>query len=458
MFSSFALLRSTALSLIGAVALGFPARADSLHDTVLAAVNHHPQVESALAGRDAAVETHKEEYSAHFPEVRFNGAAGRVYGNNSTSRGLSVTRGAGYSGMGEGSVSVSQKLFDGFRTRDKVEAAEALRDSENSNILDVREALAFRAVQSYIDLLRAREGLRMIDAHAATVADYLRKVESRVKEGASDEAELRQAQDIGILVENMRTEYRGRLESAQAAYEEIAGRAPGEKLEPPPPVADLLPPDAQSAENRALAEHPALRVAEFRTVAAGREVEAEEAGLLPVLSAEGSYYEKDIDDVIGGESVDARALVRLNWGFSIGGAEFARVRKKQYEEARSRADAGQARRQIARGVRQFWAELETARAQTKLADDRVVLNESLNETWKTQFEGAKITMLQLLQGESALFGTRLEKMNAGYRLTAAEYGVLAGMGALQKSLNYTAVPDDPARSRKTGFLPLRIND
>lgn len=452
------LLRSAIPGVFLLAAFGSPAGAEPLQDAVLSAINNHPQVQSALAGRDAAIQGEKEAYSAYFPEVRISGAAGRVYGDNSTSRGLSVSRGAGYSGMGEGNVSVSQMLFDGFQTRDKVDAARAMRDSENGNIVDVRETLAYQAVQAYIDLLRAREGLRLVDEHGRKISDFIEKIKIKVKEGASDDSELRQAQDIGFLMENMRAEYRGRLDSATAVYEEVTGHAPDESMDRPASVKDVLPENAESAVTRAMAEHPMLDVAGARATAAEREADAEEAGLLPDLSAEGSYYQKDIADVIGGEVADARALVRLNWGFSTGGAELARVRKKRFEEARSRADTEQARRQIERGVRQSWAELETARRQTVLSSERVNINESLNETYRSQFEGAKITLLQLLQGENALFNTRLDRMNAGYRLLAAEYGVLAGMGVLQKSLNYTAAPDDPAKAGKTGFFSLRINN
>lgn len=445
MFSKFLQSTIPGVFLLSSVCAAPFARAEPLQDAVLAAINHHPQVESALANRDASIEKEKEEYSGYFPEVKINGAAGRVYGDNSTSRGLSVTRGNGYSGMGEGSVSVTQMLFDGFQTRDKVDAARATRDSENKNILDVRENLAFQAVQAYIDLLRAREGLRLVDAHTKKVEDFIGRIQEKVKQGASDESELRQAQDISFLIENMRAEYRGKVESASAVYEEITGKAPDDSMEKPDSVKNALPDSADAAVTRALDDHPMLGVASARAVAAERTADAEAASLLPGLSAEGSYYQKDVADVIGGEVADARALVRLNWGFSTGGADLARIRQKRYEQASSRADIETARRQIERGVRQSWAELETARKQTTLAAERVNLNEALNDTYRSQFEGAKITLLQLLQGENALFNTQLDKMNAGYRLLAAEYGVLAGMGALQKTFNYTAVPNDPAK-------------
>src|SRR5262245_58715393 len=99
--------------------------ADTLETAVSSALKEHPSVESAQAVIDAADEQEAEEFSGYFPEVSLNGTGGRMYGDNATSRGLSVTRGSGYSYLWEGQAMVRQPIFDGFETRNRVESAEA---------------------------------------------------------------------------------------------------------------------------------------------------------------------------------------------------------------------------------------------------------------------------------------------------------------------------------------------
>ena len=75
---------------LGGILVALPgARAETLETAVLEAVNHHPGVNAALAARDAAIESRNEAFSSFFPQLRASAAVGRVYGNNSTSRGLS---------------------------------------------------------------------------------------------------------------------------------------------------------------------------------------------------------------------------------------------------------------------------------------------------------------------------------------------------------------------------------
>ncbi|MCB9978173.1 MAG: TolC family protein [Rhodospirillales bacterium] len=443
--------------LLGGVFLAPFARAESLETAVLDAVNRHPGVEAALAGRDAAIESQNEAYSAFFPEVRASAAAGRVYGDNSTSRGLSTTRGAGFSGLAEASLTATQLLFDANATRNRVEAAQARRSSANINVIDVRETVALRAVQAYLSVLRARDILGMANVYREKITNYIGKIESRVKEGASDASELSQAQDLAIMMDNALAGYRADLETALAAYQESVGRMPEEPLSPPKGLISALPATLDAALAQAHATHPMLRAAGYQAVAASHERDAEKSALLPDLTAEASWYRKDLADVIGGESTDARGLVRMNWSFSTGGADLARVRRKDHEYAESKARRDEVARQVDLEVRQAWANLEMTRKQGTLARARVGLNESLLKTYETQFEGAKVSMLQILQAENSLFGARTESANAGWRAMAAGYGLLAGMGGLQTSMNMVGAKDDPDPNPKRGFVALGLN-
>ena len=70
--------------------------AESLSEAVSRTLQQHPQVDGATAALRAAQQAEKEQFSAYFPTINATAQAGRIYGDNATSRGLSVTRGAGY--------------------------------------------------------------------------------------------------------------------------------------------------------------------------------------------------------------------------------------------------------------------------------------------------------------------------------------------------------------------------
>ena len=72
------------------------AHAESLDASVQSAVQNHPSVAAAQARQAYAQEEAEEQYSGFLPQVSVNSSGGRIYGDNATSRGLSTTRGAGW--------------------------------------------------------------------------------------------------------------------------------------------------------------------------------------------------------------------------------------------------------------------------------------------------------------------------------------------------------------------------
>ena len=105
--------------------------AETLEEATAAALNSHPSIEGAKASSEEAAQAKREQFSNYFPTLSASSTAGRIYGDNATSRGLSVTRGAGYSGLWNGSVSAREKIFDGFETSNRVGAAKSRKASED---------------------------------------------------------------------------------------------------------------------------------------------------------------------------------------------------------------------------------------------------------------------------------------------------------------------------------------
>ncbi len=417
------------------LAFSFSAQAESLNEAVEAALRNHPSAEAAQAAIGIAHEQGREEFSGYFPELSASGTYGRVYGDNSTSRGLVTDRGAAYSYLGEGSFSIRQMIFDGLETPSRVQAANTRARQAGTSAVDVRESLALRAAQAYVNVLRIRAGLEMLYAHRSQVDEYLERIDIMVTEGVADEAELQQAKEVRVILAGIVKEYEGQGKAAEADYMEVTGHMPQGDMIKQSPRLDLVPAYADDATTFAKSHHPAVLAAELEAAASGYDIDAEKAALYPDLDGELSYLKSDKDDVIGGELVDARAVFRMNWNFSTGGAELARIKRKQLEHQESVAQMQEVHRQIERDVRLAYSEFETSRAQYGLLGERAELNGNLFETYKTQFEGARISQLQLMQTHNQLFNTLLEKVNGEHRLLAAQYAILASVGRLQESLN-----------------------
>lgn len=411
------------------------ARAETLALAIGDALNQHPSVQAALAGRDAVREEGREARSGFYPELNINAATGRIYGDNSTSRGLSVTRGAGYSWNHEGGMTVRQMVFDGMETSRRSDAASARLQSANMNIVDIRENLGLRVAQSYIEVLRTRETLALLQEHAKKIADYRGRIDKMVEEGAADESMAVQAHDIQNQLEGTLADVEGQLKRAVADCNEAVGRPLAEPLSRPVLADMVIPADVEQAVQAARENHPALKMAVFQGMAAGDDMRAEKGTLYPDLSGELSVYKRDVDDIIGGEVVDNRALMRMNWDFSTGGAQLARVRQAVYKQAEAQAQAADLTGKIEREIRKAYADRDSARERLEISRDRVTVSTNLVGTYEKQFEAARATLLNILQAENTLFNAKLGVVSADYRLLAADYAILASTGTLQQAMN-----------------------
>ena len=106
-------------ALTGVLCLVLPrtVAAETLRDAVGAALVSHPGLEIAAARKDISTAAEAEEFSNLFPQINTSATGGRMFGNNSTSRGLTVSRGEAYSWLWEGNASITQPIFTAPVTR-----------------------------------------------------------------------------------------------------------------------------------------------------------------------------------------------------------------------------------------------------------------------------------------------------------------------------------------------------
>lgn len=406
-------------------------RAQNIQDAVKHALRYHPTIKSAYSGYRAAEENVDIEKSGLYPQLSVSASAGRTYQDNATSRGLDVTRGAAYSGIGEGNFSLSQPIFDGYETDSRIKAAEARFASMNYTLLDAEEQQTIRVVEAYIEVMRVRHAMFLISEQIGVLEDYVARIGVMVDEGVSDEAELQQSRDIFTAMQNLRVDYEGQYLNAIAGYREATGLELQEGYDVPPSLIDHIHKDIAAAMQIAKDNNAMLQSAILEAKATSLEVRAEAGQIYPDISSELSYLKSDKDDVIGGEVVDARAVLRMNWNFSVGGRYKAAVEQKKYVYSEVKSDIRTLEGEIERDVEQAYANLLTLKQKMRLAEERVNLNEKLVQSYVQQFKGARITLLNLMRGESQLFNAYIVESDTRFALLASEYRVLARLGVLK---------------------------
>ena len=256
-----------------------------------------------------------------------------------------------------------------------------------------------------------------------------------VKEGATDEAELLQADEITMAAEGARLGYVEVLRRAEADFVESVGLAPDEALK----LGDLdidvfMPKTADEAIALASKQHPQVKAAALQAEAFAEDASAERARLFPRLDAELSWMQRDQNDNLGGEAENGQAMMRMTWGLSTGGAELARAARSLKQRDSALATRQDVLRGLEKDIRQKYASLDIAEKQLAVLGEREKANEKIFENYSAQFEGGNRSVLQLISAQARLFEAKTSRIDAYYRRQLARFEVLQAIGGLRNAL------------------------
>ena len=415
---------------LAAITLSCPllAQAKSLPETIHMAWQTHPALKAAQAGQGFALRDIKEQFAAFLPTLSLSASGGRQFANNSTSRGLNTVRGEGYSGIWDANINVRQTFFDGGGRGGRVKSARSRAEAAADILTDAQEIIAAGVSATYIELLRTYRVLSVLESHKATSQDYINRITQGVEQGAMNEGELRQAEESLLLIDAQIAEARSQLASAKAAYEEAVGSPPEGTFSTPFIAPANFPASPQMAIDTAIETHPSLARARKQAQSILHDKRSEYAAFYPTVDGELSYTQSEKRDVIGGESEDAIAKLSMNWSFNAGGAAFHRISKAEFQYQQAKAELENAERQIARAIAQSYAGYQGAIEALSVLDQRLSISQALYANYQEQFEGARISLLELMQAQGQAMRTRLEHINGQSRVLVTQYEVLAAMG------------------------------
>jgi outer membrane protein, adhesin transport system len=415
---------------------GTRAGAATLSDSIHQAVQTHPLVAAGKASAAAAGHSVKEQRAVFYPTVSINANAGRLHANNDTTRG--IVGGDAYSWTGGAGISLTQPLFAGFGNVNRLEAAKGRAASATYDLGGATEDVAVRAARAHLNMMRTRELMDLNSGYVAEIEKRRDSIALMVSEGAADEAELLQADEIMMAAKTTRLGYEESFQQAVVDYVQVVGIEPGDKLEFGEAVWEKFVPGAlEEAMDAARKNNPKLQAADSMVAALARDMAAEKAGLLPKVDAELSYNETDQNDEVGGETMSAQAMVRLSWGISTGGGQLARINRGVRQREEALAKRQNLLRTIDHDVRQRFTSMKIVDEQFGVMVNREEASRKILDNFLTQYEGGKQTNLQLISAHSRLFDARAARTDAYYRRLLTRFELLSAMGRLEKALDVT---------------------
>jgi len=417
------------------------AGADSIEEAVATALRTNPQVSEAHANARAAKHDVREARGGFFPSVDVDGNIGRERSDIDQLAGTeTLTR-------RELGVTVRQLLFDGFGTIAEVDRRSALLESASSRLEDTREAVAFRAVNSYVEVLLSRRLVELARDNVRAHRDLLDKVQLRVERGVARRADVQQGQSRLALARSTLTARERQLREARERYRRVIGDYPGDLLQPPePPALFLAAGEVDEARVRdhieegsaeAIAANPAIDAARAEVEAASASIRGARAGYYPQLDLEASANRDDnIAGVEGVRNTEAILLV-ARWNLFRGGADSARERAAIDRHVAAQDAAADTRRAVEEAVAVSVHGKATGEERLVYLREHADAARETRDSYVSQHALGRRSLLDLLDAENELFIARSNLAAGRYEDIVNGYFLEAAKGLLVQSLGIT---------------------
>ncbi len=407
-------------------ALGLPwhqaLAAETISGALAKAYNNNSSLNSARAGVRVTDENVPIAKSGMRPVI---GATGTVsYAAQGSSR---IT-------TGSFGVEISQRLFDGFQTRNNVRAAEAQVRASNESLRNTEQNTLFDAASAFMDVIRDRQIAALRERNLQFLVEQVRAARSRFEVGEGTRTDVAQAEASRAAAVAQLAAARATALASAAIYRRVVGENPGQLKMPGP--AKGMPKSVDDAFALGAREHPAVLATEHLVDAAAFSVKSSEGALLPQISASAGVSHTERYTALPGVGGSNTSTPSGSIGATLtipiyqGGREAATVRQKKESLGQARIEVDVSRDQVRAAIASAWAQF-VASAEAVSANREVVsaAQLALNGVSEERNVGQRTT-LDVLNAQADVIVAQINLASAERDVVVASYAILSATGRL----------------------------
>ncbi|MDB5514148.1 MAG: transporter [Tardiphaga sp.] len=339
-------------------------------------------------------------------------------------------------------VTVTQTLFNGFKTANSVRVAELQVQSGREALRNVGQGVLLDAVTAYTNVLANQS---LVDAQRSNVA-FLRETlgitQKRLNAGDvtptdTSQAEARLSRGLSDL-----NAAEVNLAISQATYTQVIGNAPS-RLSPAQPVDGLLPRSRDDATTLAFQGHPAVLAAGFDVDVASTTIRVAESSLYPTVTLQGSASRsRDSDQTLGTFATDqASILGQVTAPIYDGGTAASQTRQAKELSAQSRLVLDQMRNQARTAATGAWVAHEGAKIAVSAAESEVRAAGVALQGVQKEAQGGQRTTVDVLNSQQDLISAKARLIGAQRDRVIASYTLLSAIGKLDVKTLGLNTPD-----------------
>jgi outer membrane protein len=413
-----------------AMTAAFPAmtKAETLASALVLAYRNNAQLNSERARVRATDESVPQALSGYRPTITATASVGEQY--------LKSVPVPGFSIPFEGStvpttlgVTAQQTLFNGFRTGNRVRAAESQVSSDREALRMIEQQVLLDGATQYMNVLRDGAILELNRRNVEVLEEQLRQTRDRFQVGEVTRTDVAQAESRLAAARSASLAAQATLVASQAAYRRVIGVEPNH-LAAGAPVDQLSPHALGGAIARGLVENPQITAQMYGVDVRLLQVKIAEGALYPTLTLQASVQDQENSSPISQRTQSASVVTQLSIPIYQGGQEYSLIRQSKETLGQQRLTLEFQRDQVRQGVVQAWGQLTAAKAQIQASQAQVAAAEIALNGVREEARVGQRTTLDVLNAQQELVQARVNLVTAQRDRVVASYTLLAATGRL----------------------------
>jgi outer membrane protein len=339
-------------------------------------------------------------------------------------------------------VTVTQTLFNGFKTASSVRVAELQVQSGREALRNVGQGVLLDAVTAYTNVLANQSLVEAQRSNVSFLQETLAITNRRLKAGDvtptdTSQAEARLARGMADL-----NAAEVNLAVSQATYTQVIGNPPG-PLRPAEIVDRYLPRSRDDATALAFKENPAVLAAGFDVDVASTNIRVAESSLMPTVTMQGNVsHSADNDSTLSTFRTDqAQVVGQITQPLYDGGTAASQTRQAKELTAQSRLVLDQVRGQARTAALGAWVANEGAKIALTASESEVRAATVALQGVQKEAAGGQRTTVDVLNSEADLISAKARLIGAQRDRVIASYTLLSAVGRLDVKTLGLNTPD-----------------
>ncbi len=420
------------------------ASAETLADAIALAYQTNPTLQEQRASQRALDENYVQARTGLRPSVDASIQASRSETDFGSSR---VTRvdddndpltpdvvvmvDSSDSDSASATLSVTQPLYTGGRVTSQISASQADVLAGREGLRSVEAGVLAQVVQSYVDVRRDQERLRISQENNAVLQRQLDEARARFEVGEITRTDVAQAEARLAAAKAGLSSSQASLAISRATYAAVVGQNPTD-LAPEPSLENILPKTVDEAFDKAETNNPQLLAAAYAEQASRARVASARAERRPTVGLRGSLgYSGEADSRFNDYDRALSASVVASVPIFTGGLTNSRIRQSAERNNADRIAIEGARRDVLQSVSQSWNQLLGSRANLAANEEQVRAARIAFEGVREEAQVGLRTTLDVLNAEQELRNAELALISARRDEYVAGALVLSAMGLLE---------------------------